>query len=137
MTVEHICDIYLKELFKSKEKGLFLNSVLNDKAIFYDQEKLKNVLQLLEDKNLILKEPHTISTIVHLHEDTKLDIKSSDGVREFFDNVEGSISRYKLTEKGKQFVQLKQVIDIEGQKEKKNLIISFINWILKILGIIS
>ena len=144
-TIDRIADVYLARLLKlekKKKQNEFLNIILDNENIYYDQEIINGAIEKLTAKGLIgqifgvskfgygTKEPSKVkSKNVPLNE-----ILTAD----FIKNLEGNVRLYELTNKGRNFVISDQFIDENGRKtrqEKRNKIIC--TTLKYIMGIIA
>lgn len=143
LTIEQVCDIYLTTLYKlelKKKDPKFLNAILDERGIYYDQEIIDSVVSKLLEKGL-LNQIHGTSLYGfgarESFKSKKLKINlNSEFAKEFIENLVGSVNLYQLSNKGKNFIANKQVIDKEGRKIRREntrkrlmLIIKFISGI--------
>jgi hypothetical protein len=127
-STEKIADTFLSALALAKEenKGDALPEVLRLQNIYFDQDIIASVIQLLEDRKFIIETGFATNyTLVQFPGD-KNDVivqsiltdsnqrKSSSGAA--FSSL---VKYYRITGPGARFVRLGQVIDIQGKIERE------------------
>lgn len=131
-SVEKICDIYLSSLYKLDKKNKspkFLVDILSRRGVFFNNEIINRTVEKLSEKDFIyLVEGECSYTygkkkdkIIYRPWKKLLNNNAIDDFlsEDFFNRIEGKNNLYKITIKGKNFVQNNQVFDIEGKLEKK------------------
>ncbi|NTS42746.1 hypothetical protein HRG84_17740 [Flavisolibacter sp. BT320] len=121
MSVEAIADLYLYELSAREVKpvegevinDVYLDSILSSRGVYYDQNIIEDVLRLLTGKSLI-KLQNGVGASTGFY-------KGSDKLFDYdFDpeNIKSHVQLYVLTPKGRDFVEHKQHLDVEGERRK-------------------
>lgn len=121
LPITKICDVVIKGLYKRQKiegKIPFLNKILDEKNIYYDMSTIREIVELLEEKELIEKDAYFFELIsFNLHNKKK--ITSDEKIKKTFEGVDGAVYKYHLTKKGMRFVSSKQKlhpnIDIVNQ----------------------
>lgn len=125
-TVDKIADTYLERLLKlekKKKRTEFLNEILDNQNVYYDQEIINKTIEKLTDKGLITNIFGVSKFSYATKEPVKGKIKNVPLTEiltaDFIKNLEGSVGLYELTNKGRNFIMSNQVIDEEGKKLKR------------------
>lgn len=125
-TVDKIADTYLARLLKlekKKKRTEFLNEILDNQNVYYDQEIIDKTIEKLTDKGLITNIIGVSKFSYATKEPVKGKIKNVPLTEiltaDFIKNLEGSVGLYELTNKGRNFIMSNQVIDEEGKKLRR------------------
>lgn len=140
-STDKTCDIFLRRLYRLEEKKKrpeFLNHILDKKRVYYDQSTIDNVLNKLLEKGFI---ENASGELIFSYE-KKEPIKSKKGtaplsegfVADFIKNIDGRVSLYQLTNKGRNFVINDQIFDEKGKEIRKAKIEK---WIDRIFAFIT
>jgi hypothetical protein len=127
-STEKIADIYLSALAldEGQGKSSVLPEVLRLQNIYFDQEIIEGVIQLLENRKYIEETGFVSSYVLLRLPGDKSDViiqsilpdslkPNNASVADFSSVVKG----YKITGPGARFVRLGQVIDIQGKIERE------------------
>lgn len=141
-SIDSICDNYLRYLYRleRKEKALEgLPEILNKKRIFYDPDIINSVIKKLVSLEYIEK-TEDICTFFYGLKGYKIGLFKNKSPKrslheeilsdDFLNNIEGRINCYKLTRKGRSFIQNDQFLNEEILANKKKWREKFIEKII-------
>lgn len=125
-TIDKIADTYLARLLKlekKKKRTEFLNEILDDQNVYYDQEIIDKTIEKLTDKGLVTNIFGVSKFSYATKEPAKGKMKNVPLTEilttDFIRNLEGSVGLYELTNKGRNFVLSNQVLDEDGKKLRR------------------
>jgi hypothetical protein len=144
LTTEAVADVYLAALYKLEKKGerKFLNEILDNNNIQYNQVTLNNVIKVLLERRFIkwklgkcvfsLNEKKTDSKKAQIRKGETY-IKSL-FTPDFFKSLDSSVGLYELTIEGKAFVLSGQVIDDEKKVRRGRYLHMLIFFVLRLIS---
>ena len=138
-TTDKICDVYLRHLYKSVAKGKeteFLNNILDNKRIYYDQQIIDEVAKKLLEKNLIIEIPgKSIFSYGKRRpmRGKKKKLTFDEVMAPDIENLEGVSNLYKLTKSGFNFIHNDQFFDEKGKQIEKTKIDKWIDRLISFL----
>ncbi|WMN07436.1 hypothetical protein QYS48_28740 [Marivirga arenosa] len=129
--LDKICDIFLKELYKSECENLkpvSLPEILEKRKIYYDNQLVNETISKLEREDYIKKLKNN-TRFLYL----PAGMKSSNDFIQTVKNTCGAVYYYTLKNRGRSFVKTRQKFDKSISKTKSDYIVLLFDLILSLL----